>query len=251
MLGCIIVAIIPLVEVSAGLEGRKETVRSVDAASNDPPSHVCASATKGFSAAVRVCVHTPLSTSHVRTVESNPLLYAFCVPLTSYIALETRAVCPFNTVIGAFRRTPGSVSSPPASLLRLVVRIVSISRGTSSTVGMAVSHTPTRVSHEAVRRCVPEGEEEMEERGAVCVCNEAIAFDVESEERGNWVRRAERSCEAVASSTELGGELGDGTMQRAAMGARCACVLFVSFWEWSNERMQPSYDVVRKCLLDH
>ena len=54
-----------------------------------------------------VLTHTPFSTSHVRTVESNPQLYALA-PLGSRpkTTRETRAVWLLSTAVGALRFAP-------------------------------------------------------------------------------------------------------------------------------------------------
>lgn len=67
---------------------------------------------------------------------------------------------------------------PPFNL-RLFFRSRSLIRGsgTSSDVGTVVSHTPIKVSHDEVRRCVPVELDAIEETGAVCKCNLAMAFD--------------------------------------------------------------------------
>ena len=60
--------------------------------------------------------------------------------------------------------------------------------------------TPTRPSHEAVRRCVPLEDAETEERGDVCRTKVARVDDV-GVERGVSVKRvkcAVRLCDALA-----------------------------------------------------
>jgi len=69
------------------------TVRSVDAARAVCPSEFSAISKNGFSDDVMVCVQTPFSISHKRTVESSPQLYAvFSLPTFPNTTRETLAV---------------------------------------------------------------------------------------------------------------------------------------------------------------
>ena len=93
-----------------------------------------------------VFTHTPDSTSHVRTVESNPQLYARWFDPGAKSALDTRAVCDLRTVVGALRfPRPWSAS---LVVLRRFLRSEEETRSdvgaTSSWVGMAVSQKPMR-----------------------------------------------------------------------------------------------------------
>lgn len=208
----------------ASFDGMRQTLRSVDAPSSVPVD-VCVNARKGVSGTVSVCVHTPLATSHVRRVPSKPALYAFSEEdeeVEANMTAETRAVWPLSTASGALRIAVSSVS-----ILRRLLpgpEVGKDTKGASCVLGIAVSQNPMSVSHDAVRRCVPVGEAAMAERGAVCRCSDATdaAFDVE--EMQKRVRRAERSCEAVAKrmlSTSVADE-GEGTRVIALIGALCA-----------------------------
>ena len=116
-----------------------------------------------------VLVHTPFSTSHVRTVESNPQLYALA-PFASRpkTTRETRAVWLFSTAVGALRL--GRAASLSSATLRRFFRspfATASSAGTSSVSGIEESKRPMRPSHEEVRMCEPEEFEATEETGAV------------------------------------------------------------------------------------
>jgi hypothetical protein len=164
-------------------------VRSVEAASAVWPSAVSARLRKGFSGMVWspstimkalqsflpvtddrgrvgtkrrtiVCVQTLFSTSHILMVESNPQLNATLPtptpsPAFSKMALDTLAVCDFNTVMGALRF--GLSSS--VALRRFLPRSLSSTwaAGTSSCGGIEVSQSPMRPSQDVVRRCDPVG----------------------------------------------------------------------------------------------
>lgn len=143
-----------------------------------------------------VCVHTPFSVSHTRTVESKPQLYAVCaVWFSPNTTFETRAVCDLSTLIGAFRRGFDSSSTFRRFFLS---RPLFSGSGTSSVEGTVVSQRPIRPSQEDVRTCVPEEFEETDETGAVCRWSVArtLVFDgVEgvAESNMSWEIAAVRS----------------------------------------------------------
>lgn len=101
-----------------------------------------------------VFVHTLLSTSHVRTVESKPALTAV-LPSLVKMAFDTLAVWLFSTAVDALRFGCGS---PAPSTLRRFFRsgpFVAESIGTSSASGIEESQRPIRPSWELVRRWDP------------------------------------------------------------------------------------------------
>lgn len=146
-----------------------------------------------------VCVQIPLSTSHVRTVESNPQLYA-TRPSWENTAFDTRAVCDFRTVTGAFLLAS---TSSRATFLRFLRALSVSSCGTSSVSGITVSQRPIKPSHDAVKRCDPDTFEAIDASGALCRWSEASgtagAFFVWPGASERRVRRAVRSCEALAT----------------------------------------------------
>lgn len=148
-----------------------------------------------------VLVHTLFSTSHVRTVESNPQLYALA-PVASRpnTTRDTRAMWLLRTATGALR--VGRAASPSSAILRRFLRspFVTSSNGTSSVAGIVASQSPMRPSQDEVSRCAPAGLATMEDRGAVCRCREAsvCAFGASRVEKSIRVRRAVRSWAALA-----------------------------------------------------
>ncbi len=174
-----------------------------------------------------VPVQTPFSTSHVRTVESNPQLYAYAPPSrpNPKTTRETRAVWLLSTAAGALRfgRAASSLSSATLRRFFLSAPPVVSSAGTSSVSGIEVSQKPIRPSHDEVRMCDPDAFAATEERGAVWRCRDArvCAFEGPAEgERSMRVRRAVRSCDALAMRC-ASGEL-EGTMAIEDTGAVCA-----------------------------
>jgi hypothetical protein len=97
-----------------------------------------------------VCEQRPRSTSHVRTVESNPQLTASFPPENA--TADTRAVCERSTAEGAFVLTVPS-SCTFRRFLRSGAAIVS--GWTSSFSGMLVDHNPMSPSQSAVRMFFP------------------------------------------------------------------------------------------------
>lgn len=189
-----------------------------------------------------VCVQTPFSTSHKRTVESRPQLYAvFSLPTFPNTTRETLAVWDFSTVEGDFRLAFSAESFFPPFNFRLffLSRSLTGASGTSSDEGTRVSQRPIKVSQEEVSKCVPDELDAIEETDAVCKCNFARVFDseldAESDDSVIRVIWADKSCEEVAirweawSSSTL--DCGIGTTQREVIGAVWASVLNANFWE--------------------
>ena len=168
-----------------------------------------------------VVVQTPLSTSHFLTVESNPQLTASppsppSFPSPANTTLLTRAVCPFKTFTGPFLLT-----SPSVPILRRFFdrsRMAVSEVGTSSEVGIFVSQSPIRVSHDEVRRWLPLAFDVILDKGAVWRCKLAIVFDLFFI-RENSVRRAERSCDDVAINRVSSGKDGAGITENDEIGA--------------------------------
>ena len=232
--------------VAAARKSYCDTVRSVEHTSAEVPEVVSVRPRNGFEEAVCgdarsqqcparaigerrrtiVFVQTPFSTSHTRTVESNPQLYA-CSPLGSKTAFDTRAVWLFRTPKGALRFGRDASSSTR----RRFLRSVGSSAGTSSSSGTEVSQTPMSPSQEAVRRCVPAALAATDASGAVCKWRDATVFDSAVSEFAEGVRvasRAVRSCEALA--TRISEDEGDeGTTQMEVTGAACTGMLCSSF----------------------
>ena len=161
-------------------------------------------------------------------------------------------MCDLKTERGAFLLP---LTSPSSTLLRFLLRSLSFKAGsgTSSVEGTVVSQYPIRPSQDAVRTWVPAALAEIEETGAVCRWREARAFDSFVLAMGFsviWVRRAVRSCEALAmmSCCESSSKGEEETRQSEVMGAGCAGMLAVRFLERSNARRWPSYEAVRKYL---
>lgn len=176
-------------------------------------------------------MHTPLSTSHARTVASSPQLTAPSSPAGVNTALDTRAVWLLSTPSGALRFALAS----PSATRRLLRRSPGVgSSGTSSVVGTAVSQSPMRPSHPAVSRCAPDKEEEIEASGPVCRWSVALVWKAAlGRSAVGRVRRVSapvRSCEAVATKTvDSSVELGVGMTAREVTaaewtGAASCCV---------------------------
>ena len=85
-------------------------------------------------------------------------------------------MCDLRTSSGAFLLTRLLSSSTLRRFLRSTVLVV-CSKEISSVSGIEVSHSPIKLSQEAVRRCEPVGFEAMEERGEVCRCRVARGSD--------------------------------------------------------------------------
>lgn len=170
-----------------------------------------------------VSTHTPNSASQVRTVESNPQLYARLFEPGAKSALDTRAVWDLSTVVGALR-FPRPWSASPAILrrfLRSEEEAKSNVGATSSWVGIVVSQRPIRWSQDAVRIWEPVWSDEMEVRGEVWRWSEARVWN-DGEASGSSetrMREAVRSCEALATRTDSSVGVEDGTTQTSVMGA--------------------------------
>jgi hypothetical protein len=87
-----------------------------------------------------------------------------------------------------------------------------------------------RVSQEDVRRCLPDGEAQIDDIGAVC--RRRLARDLEvmfvdvSVDKVSCVSRAVRSCEAVARRwVDASAEDAEGTTQTEVIGAACGAVV--------------------------
>jgi hypothetical protein len=170
-----------------------------------------------------VCAQRPRSTSHVRTVESNPQLTA--PPPGENLTADTRAVCERSTAEGAFVFT-----GPPSCTFRRFLRsgAATVSRGTSSVSGMLVDQSPMRPSQPAVRIFSPSRLDATSARGESCKCSAASGVEVvsvpSSEMRDIC---AVRSCEAVTRSTSWSeGAAGlDDTTVKEVIGAACKGVV--------------------------
>lgn len=147
-----------------------------------------------------VLVHTPISKSHERRVQSHPTLYASLLSEGENKARDTRPVCDFSTETGAFRF---AVSSAPFGISEFAIlrrflcgsTVENTGAGTSSSEGISVVHSPTSLSQLAVNRCVPLLFAVIEETAAECRCKDAKGI---GEASAMDVIRAVVSYEALA-----------------------------------------------------